>query len=70
MKEDALLQKEKSKPQVGYIGLKLNNKTDADILSAIGGIDTRQKELKRLIRIGIKELQRRRAIKAKRKNRE
>ncbi len=40
---------------VAYAGLKLNNKTDADILSAIGGMDTRQEELKRLIRIGLEE---------------
>ncbi|MEE0944867.1 MAG: hypothetical protein UIM24_05395 [Clostridia bacterium] len=43
------------KSGVTYAGLKLNNKTDADILSAIGGVDTRQEELKRLIRIGIEE---------------
>lgn len=41
--------------EVSYVGLKLNNKTDADILSAIGGVDTRHSELKRLIRIGIEE---------------
>ena len=43
------------KSGVAYAGLKLNNKTDADILSAIGGVDTRQERLKSLIRIGIEE---------------
>lgn len=47
---------EKLSKKVTYIGLKLNNKTDADILSAVGGMDTRQHELKRLVRVGIKEL--------------
>ncbi len=41
------------KSEVVYVGLKLNNKTDADILGVIGGVDKRQKELKRLIRLGL-----------------
>lgn len=47
---------EEKKPAVVYVGLKLNNKTDADILAAIGDLDKRQKELKRLIRLGLKKL--------------
>lgn len=39
-----------------YIGLKLNKRTDADILNAIGPEAVRQKELKRLIRLGMSEL--------------
>jgi hypothetical protein len=35
-----------------FIGLKLNNKTDQDILAAIEG-KSRQTELKRLIRLGL-----------------
>ncbi len=46
---------EKKKPDVIYVGLKLNKKTDADILSEIGESTTRQVELKRLIRLGLKE---------------
>ncbi len=43
-----------AKKKVVYIGLKLNKKTDADILKAIGGRDTRHNELKRLMRLGLK----------------
>lgn len=57
---------EKSKRSVIYVGLKLNKKTDADILSEIGESTERQIELKRLIRIGIKELNHRREIKKRR----
>lgn len=35
-----------------FIGLKLNNSTDTDILSAIEG-KSKQTEIKRLIRLGI-----------------
>nr|DAE43871.1 MAG TPA: hypothetical protein [Caudoviricetes sp.] len=35
-----------------FIGLKLNNKTDADILTALEG-KPRQTEIKRLVRLGI-----------------
>lgn len=38
-----------------YVGLKLNKRTDADILDAIGSETVRQQELKRLIRLGICE---------------
>ena len=48
-----------------YIGLKLNRRTDADIIEAIDS--NRQLELKRLMRIGIRELDRRRAAKLKHK---
>lgn len=57
---------EKKKPDIIYVGLKLNKKTDADILSEIGESTTRQIELKRLIRVGIKELNHRREVKKKR----
>lgn len=46
------------KPDVIYVGLKLNKKTDSDILSEIGESTTRQIELKRLIRMGMRELER------------
>lgn len=46
---------EKKRPDVIYVGLKLNKRTDADILSEIGESSTRQIELKRLIRLGMKE---------------
>ncbi|MDO4618843.1 MAG: hypothetical protein Q4B31_04890 [Clostridia bacterium] len=49
------------------IGLKLNKRTDADILSAVGGPDTRQKELRRYMRVGLLELNRRREIKRKKR---
>lgn len=39
--------------RVQYIGLKLNNRTDADILEVIGGVEERQAEIKRLMRIGM-----------------
>lgn len=35
-----------------FIGLKLNNKTDADILNALAG-KSRQTEIKRLVRLGM-----------------
>ena len=52
------------------VGLKLNKKTDSDILSAIGGPETRQTELKRYMRIGLKELNRRREKKKRLMNKE
>lgn len=36
-----------------FIGLKLNNRTDADILSALEG-KQKQTEIKRLVRAGLK----------------
>lgn len=48
-----------------YVGLKLNRRTDADIIEAIDS--NRQLELKRLMRIGMRELDRRRAAKSKHK---
>ncbi len=47
------------------VGLKLNKNTDSDILKAVGGSETRQAELKRYMRIGLKELNRRREKKKK-----
>lgn len=35
-----------------FIGLKLNNRTDADILKALAG-KPRQTEIKRLVRLGL-----------------
>ena len=35
-----------------FIGLKLNNRTDADILGALAG-KARQTEIKRLVRLGL-----------------
>lgn len=35
-----------------FIGLKLNNKTDADILAALEG-KAKQSEIKRLVRLGL-----------------
>lgn len=35
-----------------FIGLKLNNRTDADILEALAG-KPRQTEIKRLVRLGL-----------------
>lgn len=52
------------------VGLKLNKKTDADILLKVGGPETRQAELKRYMRIGLKELNRRREKKKKLMNKE
>ncbi len=52
------------------VGLKLNKKTDCDILLAVGGPETRQTELKRYMRIGLKELNRRREKKKKLMNKE
>ena len=52
------------------VGLKLNKKTDADILLAVGGPETRQTELKRYMRMGLKELNRRREKKKKLMNKE
>ena len=42
-----------TKANTTFIGLKLNNKTDADILSALDG-KQKQTEIKRLIRLGLK----------------
>ena len=35
-----------------FIGLKLNNRTDADIIAALNG-KSKQTEIKRLIRLGL-----------------
>lgn len=42
-----------TKANTTFIGLKLNNNTDADILSALDG-KQKQTEIKRLIRLGLK----------------
>ena len=42
-----------TKANTTFIGLKLNNKTDLDILSALDG-KQKQTEIKRLIREGLK----------------
>ena len=52
-KEKFSAQKKYDKENTRFVGLKLNKKTDSDILSAIDG-KTIQAELKRLIRQGIK----------------
>lgn len=54
--ETITVTEEKTRPEAIYVGLKLNKRTDADILSEIGEGTTRQVELKRLIRLGMKEL--------------
>lgn len=41
------------KANTTFIGLKLNNKTDRDIITAIEG-KPKQTEIKRLVRIGLK----------------
>ncbi len=46
-------QKKYDKRNTRFVGLKLNKRTDSDILAAIDGKST-QTELKRLIRQGIK----------------
>lgn len=42
-----------TKANTTFIGLKLNNNTDADILFALDG-KQKQTEIKRLIRLGLK----------------
>jgi len=49
---DSQAKKEWIKQNTTFIGLKLNNKTDADILKAIEG-KQKQTEIKRLIRQGL-----------------
>jgi hypothetical protein len=44
--------KEWTKQNTSFIGLKLNNNTDKDILQAING-KPKQTEIKRLIRLGL-----------------
>ena len=46
-------QEKYDKENTQFIGLKLNKKTDKDILDAIEG-KSKQTELKRLIRMGLK----------------
>lgn len=36
-----------------YVGLKLNHRTDADILSALEGVESKQGEVKRLLRLAL-----------------
>lgn len=50
---DSEAKKEWIKQNTTFIGLKLNNRTDADILQAIEG-KAKQTEIKRLIRQGLK----------------
>ena len=52
---DSQAKKEWMKENTTFIGLKLNNKTDSDILQAIDG-KQKQTEIKRLIREGLKVL--------------
>lgn len=68
MNRDIQTVEDRKKADAVYIGLKLNKRTDADILEAIGGCDTRQAELRRFIRIGMKELELRRERKEARCN--
>lgn len=49
---DSQAKKDWIKQNTTFIGLKLNNRTDADILQALEG-KQRQTELKRLIRQGL-----------------
>ena len=49
---DSQAKKDWIKQNTTFIGLKLNNKTDADILQALEG-KQKQTELKRLIRQGL-----------------
>lgn len=51
-KKKYLSQEKYDKVNTQFIGLKLNVKTDGDILAAIEG-KAKQTELKRLIRLGI-----------------
>lgn len=50
---DSKAKKDWTKQNTTFIGLKLNNRTDTDILRAING-KQKQTEIKRLIREGIK----------------
>ena len=49
---DSQAKRDWTKANTTFIGLKLNNNTDADILSALDG-KQKQTEIKRLIRIGL-----------------
>lgn len=46
------LQERYDKAHTTFVGLKLNNNTDADILAALEG-KAKQTELKRLVRVGL-----------------
>lgn len=50
---DSKAKKEWDKQNTMYLSLKLNRKTDADILAALDG-KPKQTEIKRLIRIALK----------------
>ena len=50
---DSQAKREWMKQNTTFIGLKLNNKTDMDILQALDG-KQKQTEIKRLIREGLK----------------
>ena len=50
---DSQAKREWMKKNTTFIGLKLNNKTDEDILQALDG-KQKQTEIKRLIREGLK----------------
>ena len=54
-KEKYLPQKKYDKDHTIFIGLKLNLKTDEDILKALEG-KAKQTEIKRLIRKGLKKM--------------
>lgn len=53
---DSQAKREWTKQNTTFIGLKLNNRTDMDILQALDG-KQKQTELKRLIREGLKVVQ-------------
>lgn len=50
---DSEARKQWTKENTVFIGLKLNKRTDSDILSALGE-GSKQGEIKRLIRLGLK----------------
>lgn len=55
--EDMIFQADKhEKLGAVYVGLKLNKRTDYDILDVIGTEAERQNRLKRLIRLGMTDL--------------
>ncbi|MCI8403392.1 MAG: hypothetical protein HFE49_00655 [Clostridia bacterium] len=52
--ENFKAQEKYDKANTQFVGLKLNKKTDSDILEAIEG-KSKQTEIKRLIRIGLEK---------------
>lgn len=45
--------KEWTKKNTTYFGIKLQNSTDADILAALDGAESKQGEIKRLLRVAL-----------------